>query len=91
MEFWSKRVTSWISHLICSTEDLKARTDLLKFFISCGKYSLTLQNFNTLNEIVDALSMSPIQRLVKTWKNLPNKYKSYWLVILNFFFLLFTF
>jgi len=80
---WGRKIHNWIALIVVSAPDLKVRTELLRYFIKIAKHCHNIKNFNTLFEIVEALSVAPVQRLVKTWKNLPNKYKSNWLELLD--------
>ena len=77
---WNYTIQSWIARLIVHAEDPKLRVDTVKFFIKIAKYCQEIKNYNSLFEVVEALSLAPIQRLVKTWKSLPAKYKASWLV-----------
>lgn len=81
---WSHNVQSWIAKLVVMAEDSKDRVETIKYFIKVAKYCYQIKSYNTLFEVVEALSLSPIQRLVKTWRALPTKYKASWLVQIPF-------
>ena len=51
---------------------------ILKRFIHIAQLCYEWKNFNTCLEIVGGLSMTSVQRLRKTWKNLPSKYEPMW-------------
>jgi len=77
---WDDTIKNWVCWLLVETEDQKIRTSLMKFFLKIARKAYELHNFNTLFEIVGALMLPPIQRLVRTWKSLPTKYKAFWMV-----------
>jgi len=63
---------------ICCCQDSKYRVIILKRFIHIAQLCAEWKNFNTCLEIVGGLSMTCVQRLRKTWKNLPSKYEPMW-------------
>jgi len=80
---WSNLVLSWIARVIVLAEDPKLRVETLKYFIKVAKYCLQIKSYNTVFEVVEALSLTPIQRLTKTWRSLPTKYKASWLELVD--------
>jgi len=68
---WSQLVPYWVATEVCKPEEQKNRIEVIKFFLQAASLCLQLQNFNALYEIMGGLSLSPCQRLIKTWKALP--------------------
>ncbi|ORX98334.1 ras GEF [Basidiobolus meristosporus CBS 931.73] len=75
----STAITTWIADCIVREEDLKNRSNILKYFIRVGEKCLQLNNYNTLFSIVSALNSSGVNRLKRTQELLSRKYS----VILN--------
>ncbi|KAK9712076.1 hypothetical protein K7432_007383 [Basidiobolus ranarum] len=75
----STAITTWIADCIVREEDLKNRSNILKYFIRVGEKCLQLQNYNTLFSIVSALNSSGVNRLKRTQELLSRKYS----IILN--------
>jgi len=76
---WSNKMHLWVSAELCIAKE-KDRVSVLKRLLLLAKYSKDLNNFNALFEIVTGLQLQPVQRLTKTWKNLPSKFKLIWQV-----------
>jgi len=73
---WSQLVSYWIASEVCKPDDVKQRAEAIKFFLNTASQCLQLQNYNAVSEIIRGLSLSPCQRLLKTWKALPSQMKT---------------
>jgi son of sevenless-like protein len=75
---WFNRTTNWIISEIVTGLTLKRRTKLVEKFIDIGDFSLSINNLNTLMEVVSALNQGPVYRLKQTWAALSDKHKETW-------------
>ena len=57
----------WVATEICGIKDFKKRINVLKIFINAAKKSQEYCNFFTMFSILAGLSLTPVQRLKKTW------------------------
>jgi son of sevenless-like protein len=60
-------VIRWVATEIISTPNLRKRMSVLKHFVSIASYSLRLNNFNAVFEIMAGLNMGSVRRLAQTW------------------------
>lgn len=72
---WSQLLSHWVASEVCKPEDIKSRVEVIKFFLVTARQCRLVQNFNGMYEIMRGLSLSPCQRLLKTWKALPASFK----------------
>ncbi|PRP85429.1 Ras guanine nucleotide exchange factor [Planoprotostelium fungivorum] len=68
-------MTNWFNVEILKP-DLKSRVNELKRVIRLAEECRQLSNYNAVMEIYAALNTVPIVRLKKTWKELPEKYRT---------------
>lgn len=76
---WGNKIHLWVTTEISIAKE-KDRVSILKRLLLLAKYCRDLNNFNGLFEIITGLQLAPVQRLTKTWKNLPSKFKVIWQV-----------
>ncbi|KAI9138023.1 ras guanine nucleotide exchange factor domain-containing protein [Paraphysoderma sedebokerense] len=62
----------WVATEICSVKDLKKRTAVLVQFIQIARLCLEYNNFFSAFSLTAGLGLRPVERLKKTWKNLPD-------------------
>ncbi|ORX60217.1 ras GEF [Piromyces finnis] len=67
------QISFWVSTMICTTEALKTRSNVLEKMIKIAKYCLEIQNFNATMAILSGLNMAAVSRLKGTWMNLSTK------------------
>jgi len=67
------QISFWVSTMICKTQTLKTRTNILEKMIKVAKYCLEIQNFNTTMAILSGLNMAAVSRLKGTWMTLSTK------------------
>jgi son of sevenless-like protein len=65
-------VSCWVSSMLVTTEELKARTAVLARFIEIADECRQFNNFNSVVAIVSGLESSAVHRLKKTWAGLPS-------------------
>jgi len=64
-------VSCWVSAIIVTTEDLKARTAVLARLIEIAAECRQHNNFNSVVAIVSGMESAAVHRLRKTWEALP--------------------
>ncbi|KZO96966.1 ras GEF [Calocera viscosa TUFC12733] len=57
-------------------QDMKKRTNLLKYYIKVAERAFELKNFSLLFSILAALTSSTVLRLSKTWAGVSSKYRT---------------
>jgi son of sevenless-like protein len=67
----SNDLTNFVSTQILSHNDVKTRVNVIKYFVTVAEKCRKLNNFSSMTAIISALYSSPIHRLKKTWKNVP--------------------
>ena len=67
------RESFWVATEILSVKDLKKRAKTLQKFVQLAKECQELCNFFSTFAITFGLSLTPVQRLKKTWELLPQK------------------
>ncbi|KAH9447715.1 hypothetical protein H4Q26_007693 [Puccinia striiformis f. sp. tritici PST-130] len=73
MSAMSTKMTGWFTETILNEDDLRKRTQILKFLIKLGAKLLEMQNYNALMSVMSALNSSTILRLKRTWEGVGNK------------------
>ncbi|KAA1096139.1 hypothetical protein PGT21_005999 [Puccinia graminis f. sp. tritici] len=73
MSALSTKMTGWFTETILNEDDLRKRTQILKFLIKLGSKLLEMQNYNALMSVMSALNSSTILRLKRTWEGVGNK------------------
>ncbi|WFD32774.1 Ras guanine nucleotide exchange factor bud5 [Malassezia sp. CBS 17886] len=73
MSTLSTHLTNWIGECILREDDVRRRTQCLKFFIRLGDASIALQNYNLLMAVQGALNSSTVLRLKRTWQGLSSR------------------
>ncbi|MBW0504237.1 hypothetical protein O181_043952 [Austropuccinia psidii MF-1] len=76
MSATSTKMTGWITETILNEDDIRKRSQILKFWIKTGTKLLELQNYNALMSVMSALNSSTLTRLKRTWENVGNKTKA---------------
>ncbi|GMM55846.1 mitotic regulator [Maudiozyma humilis] len=61
-------MVTWIISEISLTQDVKMRRNTIQRFIHVAEHCLKFQNFNTLMEIVLALSSTTVQKMIDAWR-----------------------
>lgn len=74
MSALTTHITGWIAECILGEDDVKKRTQLVRYFIKVGDRCMTISNYNALFAIQSALNTSTITRLRKTWDGVSTKY-----------------
>lgn len=74
MSAMTTQLTGWITESILGEEEVKKRSQMLKYFIKLADRCLGIKNYNAFFAIQGALSASTISRLRRTWDCLPTKY-----------------
>ena len=69
----SNRLTNWVAESILAQPEVKKRVAVIKHFVSVAEHCLVLANFSTLTAVISAFGTSPIDRLQRTWKEVPAK------------------
>ncbi|CCH46569.1 Cell division control protein [Wickerhamomyces ciferrii] len=69
----SNDLTNFVSTEIVSHNDVKKRVTVIKYFVNVAEKCRSLNNFSSMTAIISALYSSPIHRLKKTWKSVPEK------------------
>lgn len=69
----SNDLTNFVSTEIISHNDIKKRVSIIKYFVNVAEKCRSLNNFSSMTAIISALYSSPIHRLKKTWKAVPEK------------------
>ena len=59
---------TWIISEISLTQDIKMRRNTIQRFIHVADHCLKFQNYNTLMEIVLALSSTTVQKMIDAWR-----------------------
>ncbi|KAJ5066860.1 guanine nucleotide exchange factor [Anaeramoeba ignava] len=67
------QVGLWAATEILKCEKLRDRVQTITYFIKVEKKCREFHNFNTVQEIIAGLEVSPIYRLKKTWESVPEK------------------
>lgn len=67
----SNDLTNWVSSQILLPSDPKKRVLVIKYFVTVAEKCRLLNNFSSMTAILSALYASPIHRLKKTWKYVP--------------------
>eukprot|EP00158_Paraphelidium_tribonemae_P009026 Partr_v1_DN28751_c1_g1_i4_m63180 putative Son of sevenless homolog len=78
LDFFSSRFdreSYWVATEILSQKDIKKRLNYMKRFIQLGRECQTYQNFFSMFSIFVGLNLTPVQRLKKTWEQVPPKFK----------------
>ncbi|ORZ06664.1 ras guanine nucleotide exchange factor domain-containing protein [Absidia repens] len=65
---YCNQITSWVSDAILSQNDIKKRSNLIKFWAQVAEKCLDLNNFNTCMAILSAFDNSSVGRLKRTWE-----------------------
>ncbi|KAJ3173104.1 Rap guanine nucleotide exchange factor 6 [Geranomyces variabilis] len=65
----------WVATEIVGKKDLKTRIRVLRTFIVTAKECLDAQNYFSVFAIMFGLSLSPVQRLKKTWEGISDNKK----------------
>ncbi|KAI8339106.1 ras guanine nucleotide exchange factor domain-containing protein [Chlamydoabsidia padenii] len=65
---YCNQVTSWVSDAILSQNDIKKRSNLIKFWVQVAEKCRELNNFNTCMAILSAFDNSSVGRLKRTWE-----------------------
>ncbi|KAI3639487.1 hypothetical protein MIR68_002502 [Amoeboaphelidium protococcarum] len=76
LDFFSgcfNRESYWVATELVNQKDLKKRVNILKKFIALSKASMEKQNYFSMFSIYVGLNLGPVQRLKKTWDQLPAK------------------
>jgi hypothetical protein len=68
-------VSEWVITVIVNEANLKARCLLLTRFIEIAQYCFKFANYNTVYQIISALSTSSVSRLKNTWQHLSEESK----------------
>ncbi|KAJ1514989.1 hypothetical protein HMI55_004141 [Coelomomyces lativittatus] len=70
---FATQCSSFICSSILNEQDVKKRSQILKFWIKVAEKCLTIQNYNSLRAVLSAIDSSTIARLNKTWDLLSEK------------------
>ncbi|CAO3631141.1 unnamed protein product [Cunninghamella blakesleeana] len=65
---YCNQVTSWVSDAILSQNDVKKRSNLIKFWVQVAEKCRELNNFNTCMAVLSAFDNSSVGRLKRTWE-----------------------
>ncbi len=60
-------LTMWVASSIVKCEDIKARVNLIRYFVNVANACRDLNNFNAITAFVAGLTMGPVFRMTKTW------------------------
>ncbi|CAM9024839.1 unnamed protein product [Wickerhamomyces anomalus] len=69
----SNDLTNFVSTEIVNHNDIKKRVTIIKYFVNVAEKCRSLNNFSSMTAVISALYSSPIHRLKKTWKSVPEK------------------
>ncbi|ODQ57816.1 hypothetical protein WICANDRAFT_16687, partial [Wickerhamomyces anomalus NRRL Y-366-8] len=69
----SNDLTNFVSTEVVNHNDIKKRVTIIKYFVNVAEKCRSLNNFSSMTAIISALYSSPIHRLKKTWKSVPEK------------------
>jgi len=67
-------IYSWVASEVCLGGNLKVRVRILRHIIAIARHCASMNNYNTVFEIVSGLALPPVSRLTKSWDSLPAKY-----------------
>lgn len=73
MSAMSTKMTGWFTETILNEDDIRKRTQTIKFLIKLGSKLREIQNYNALMSVMSALNSSTILRLKRTWEGVGNK------------------
>ncbi|KAI7905291.1 ras guanine nucleotide exchange factor domain-containing protein [Cokeromyces recurvatus] len=65
---YCNQVTSWVSDVILSQQDIKKRSMIIKYWVQVAEKCRILNNFNTCMAILSAFDNSSVGRLRRTWE-----------------------
>ncbi|KAG0749124.1 hypothetical protein G6F16_003124 [Rhizopus arrhizus] len=65
---YCNQVTSWVSDVILSQQDIKKRSVMIKYWVQVAEKCRMLNNFNTCMAILSAFDNSSVGRLKRTWE-----------------------
>jgi hypothetical protein len=68
-------LTTWVASCILNSEVLKDREKTLRYFTQLAYECYKINNFNGATAVVAGLSMGPVFRLHKTWREFRDKNK----------------
>jgi len=74
----SNKVSYWVATEICMCRDLRKRVAAMKRFINVAYKCYEMHNYNTTMEVIGGLNNISVQRLKKTWAELPERYQQMW-------------
>ncbi|KAI9793896.1 MAG: hypothetical protein M1816_007148 [Peltula sp. TS41687] len=72
----SNRMTNWVADMILTQSEVKKRAMVTRHFIAVAEKCRSLHNYSTLTSIMSALGTSAIDRLKRTWDQIPPKSKN---------------
>ncbi|KAI9258259.1 ras guanine nucleotide exchange factor domain-containing protein [Sporodiniella umbellata] len=65
---YCNQITSWVSDVILSQQDIKKRSIVIKYWVQVAEKCRMLNNFNTCMAILSAFDNSSVGRLKRTWE-----------------------
>ncbi|KAG0756610.1 hypothetical protein G6F57_011158 [Rhizopus arrhizus] len=65
---YCNQITSWVSDVILSQQDMKKRSVMIKYWVQVAEKCRMLNNFNTCMAILSAFDNSSVGRLKRTWE-----------------------
>ncbi|CAO3699808.1 unnamed protein product [Rhizopus stolonifer] len=65
---YCNQITSWVSDVILSQQDIKKRSVMIKYWVQVAEKCRMLNNFNTCMAILSAFDNSSVGRLKRTWE-----------------------
>jgi len=74
----TNKVSYWVAWEICMFKDSRKRVAAMKRFIRVAWKCFETNNFNTTMEVMGGLNNVAVQRLKKTWEELPEKETWMW-------------
>ncbi|KAI9223650.1 ras guanine nucleotide exchange factor domain-containing protein [Blastocladiella britannica] len=75
LDFFSSRCdleSHWVATEILMVKDVKRRAAVMSQFIEIGWQCLQLNNFFSMLDVYSGLTMRPVERLAKTWKQMSD-------------------
>eukprot|EP01103_Thecamoeba_quadrilineata_P019029 TRINITY_DN7547_c0_g1_i1.p1 TRINITY_DN7547_c0_g1~~TRINITY_DN7547_c0_g1_i1.p1 ORF type:complete len:784 (-),score=148.89 TRINITY_DN7547_c0_g1_i1:215-2566(-) len=70
----SNKVTYWVATMVLTAPSTQAQIAVVKHFIQIAKKLATLNNFESLTQVVNGLSHSSVSRLKSVFKTLPSTF-----------------
>lgn len=69
----SNQLTNWVAQMILTQGVVRGRVSVIKAFVSVADKCRTLNNFSCITSIISALASAPVNRLGRTWAQIPPK------------------